>query len=118
MSTKIEIAKGAKTGDSTFDVKKAFIGNGSLLHNVCVKANTLIVKSNATLTNCKLFSDGIITIGKDSTIKDNSIINAFKSISIGDRTIIDRDVFVGGIECENSVFKGHEEDCSIRLGPR
>ena len=44
----------------------------------------------------------MIDVGNNVIIKEHAIINAFKSISIGDRTIIDRDVFVGGMQSEKS----------------
>src|SRR5262249_32276383 len=41
-------------------------------------------------------------IGDEVAIKERSILNAFCGVSIGDRTIIDRDVFVGGMQSEKS----------------
>src|SRR5437867_1597957 len=80
----------------------AIIEAGVKLTRVHIKAKKLIIKCNTVLTDCKLFSDGEVTIGKDSTIKQQTIVNAFKSISIGNRTIIDRDVFIGGMQSEKS----------------
>ncbi len=84
------------------DCKDIEIAEGVKLSDVYIKAKKLIIKANACLTNCKLFSEGTITIGEKTIVKENSIINSFKSITIGDRTIIDRDVFIGGMQSEKS----------------
>jgi acetyltransferase-like isoleucine patch superfamily enzyme len=44
-------------------------------------------------------------IGKNTTIKEQTIINAFQLVSIGDHVIIDRDVFVGGMQSEKSALQ-------------
>lgn len=82
------------------------------LTDVYIKAKKLIIKANTSLTNCKLFSEGTITIGEKTIVKEKSIINAFKSINIGDRTVIDRDVFIGGMQSEKSQIK-IGNDCVI-----
>ena len=51
------------------------------------------------------FSDGNIVRGENTTIKERTIINAFKSVSLGDHVIIDRDVFVGGMQSEKSALE-------------
>jgi maltose O-acetyltransferase len=70
-----------------------------------IKAKEIIVKSGAILTGCKIFSDGNVVIGKNTTIKEQTIINAFQLVSIGDHVIIDRDVFVGGMQSEKSALQ-------------
>lgn len=35
-------------------------------------------------------------------VKERAVLNAFRGISVGDRTIIDRDVFAGGMQSEKS----------------
>ena len=78
----------------------------SKLENVVIKAKKVVIKKNAVLSDCKLFSpDGEIVIGENVEIKERSILNAFKGIRIGDRTIIDRDVYVGGMQSEQSAFE-------------
>jgi acetyltransferase-like isoleucine patch superfamily enzyme len=94
------------------DCNNVVIGEGVKLTDVYIKAKKLIIKSNASLTNCKLFSEGTITIGEETIVKEKSIINAFKSITIGDRTIIDRDVFIGGMQSEKSQIRVGN-DCVI-----
>lgn len=78
------------------------VGDNARLTDVHIKAQKAIIKSGAVLNKCKVFSAGQVTIGENTTIKEHSLINAFKSISIGDRTIIDRDVVIGGMQSEKS----------------
>ena len=44
-------------------------------------------------------------MGHNTTVKERTVINAFRSISIGNHTIIDRDVLIGGMQSEASQFK-------------
>jgi acetyltransferase-like isoleucine patch superfamily enzyme len=81
------------------------IGKDARLTDVEIKARGITVKSGATLSGCKLFSDGNIVIGQGTTIKERTIINAFKSVFIGDYVIIDRDVFIGGMQSEKSAIE-------------
>jgi acetyltransferase-like isoleucine patch superfamily enzyme len=83
-----------------------------LSHDVDWRRPGAPMERNAELTNCKLFSDRTITIGENTVIKEHSIINAFNSICIGNRTIIDRDVFVGGTQSEKSQLE-IGSDCVI-----
>jgi acetyltransferase-like isoleucine patch superfamily enzyme len=94
------------------DCDNVIIEEGVKLKDVYIKAKKLIIKAKASLTDCKLFSEGTITIGEETIIKEKSIINAFKSIKIGDRTMIDRDVFIGGMQSEKSQIKVGN-DCVI-----
>jgi acetyltransferase-like isoleucine patch superfamily enzyme len=108
----MNISKNAHIKNSLIKAGDIRIESGSKLIGVQITAKKIVIKSNTSLTDCKLFSDGMVTIGEHSVIKERAIINAFKSISIGDRTIIDRDVFVGGMQSE----KGQIEvgsDCVI-----
>jgi acetyltransferase-like isoleucine patch superfamily enzyme len=97
---KLNISKNAEIKHSRFKSDSIWIDGGSKLIGVQITAKKIVIKSNASLRECKLFSDGIITIGENTVIKERALINAFKSITIGDRTIIDRDVFVGGMQSE------------------
>src|SRR5919205_4589102 len=108
----MNISKNADIKNSQIKSGNVRIEGGSKLAGVQITAKKVVIKSNTSLTDCKLFSDGAITIGENSVIKERALINAFKSVSIGDRTIIDRDVFVGGMQSE----KGQIEvgnDCVI-----
>lgn len=80
------------------------IEKDAALTDVEIKAKEIVVKSGAILTGCKIFSDGNVVIGEKTTIKEHAIINSFKSVSIGDNVIIDRDVFVGGMQSEKSAL--------------
>src|SRR5919205_3884118 len=108
----MNISKNADIKNSQIKSGNVRIEGGSKLAGVQITAKKVVIKSNTSMTDCKLFSDGVVTIGENTVIKEHALINAFKSISIGDRTIIDRDVFVGGMQSE----KGQIEvgnDCVI-----
>jgi acetyltransferase-like isoleucine patch superfamily enzyme len=108
----MNISKNADMKNSQIKSGNVRIEGGSKLTGVQITAKKVVIKSNTSMTDCKLFSDGAVTIGENTVIKERALINAFKSISIGDRTIIDRDVFVGGMQSE----KGQIEvgsDCVI-----
>jgi acetyltransferase-like isoleucine patch superfamily enzyme len=92
----------ARLDNSKLCSSSVSIEKGASLTNVEIKAKEIIVKSGAILTGCKIFSDGNVVIGKNTTIKEQTIINAFQLVSIGDHVIIDRDVFVGGMQSEKS----------------
>jgi acetyltransferase-like isoleucine patch superfamily enzyme len=85
------------------------IEKGARLTNVEIKAREITVKSGSVLTGCKIFSDGNIVIGKNTTIKERTIINAFKLVSIGNHVIIDRDVYAGGMQSEKSALEVGDE---------
>jgi len=108
----MNISKNADIKNSQIKSGNVRIEGGSKLTGVQITAKKVVIESNTSMTDCKLFSDGVVTIGENTVIKERALINAFKSISIGDRTIIDRDVFVGGMQSE----KGQIEvgsDCVI-----
>ena len=86
----MNISKNADIKNSLIKAGDVRIESGSKLEGVQITAKKIVIKSNTSLTDCKLFSDGLVTIGEHSVIKERALINAFKSISIGDRTIIDR----------------------------
>jgi acetyltransferase-like isoleucine patch superfamily enzyme len=109
---KKEISRSAEVIDSNLQSKHIIIESGSKLRHVDITAKKILIRSNSILTDCKIFSDGMVDLGKDVIIKERTIINAFKSISIGDRTIIDRDVFVGGMQSEKSQIEVGN-DCVI-----
>ncbi|MFL6362102.1 MAG: acyltransferase [Nitrososphaeraceae archaeon] len=109
---KTEISRSAEVIDSNLQSKHIVIESGAKLRYVDITAKKILLRSNSILTGCKIFSDGVVDIGNDVIIKERTIINAFKSISIGDRTIIDREVFVGGMQSEKSQI-GVGNDCVI-----
>jgi acetyltransferase-like isoleucine patch superfamily enzyme len=81
------------------------IGKDARLTDVEIKAREITVKTGAVLTGCKIFSDGNIVIGQGTSIKERTIINAFRSVFIGNHVIIDRDVFIGGMQSEQSALE-------------
>jgi acetyltransferase-like isoleucine patch superfamily enzyme len=109
---KKDISRSAEVRDSSLQSKHVIIESGAKLTHVDIRAKKILLRSNSILTDCKIFSDGTVDIGKNAIIKERTIINAFKSISIGDRTIIDREVFVGGMQSEKSQIEVGN-DCVI-----
>lgn len=107
-----QIAKDAKIKNSKIVCEDVKIESGVKLNDVYIKAKKIKIKSNAMLTGCKIFSKGLVELGKNSIIKENSVLNAFKGISIGDRTIIDRDVVIGGMQSEQSEIE-IGNDCAV-----
>lgn len=100
-----DISPLARLDNSKLCSSSISIEKGASLTNVEIKAKEIIVKSGAILTGCKIFSDGNVVIGKNTMIKEQTIINAFQLVSIGDHVIIDRDVFVGGMQSEKSALQ-------------
>ena len=107
-----KISKKAILQNSKIDCKEVTIEDGVKLENVHIKAKNLVIRKNSVLVSCKLFSEGPISIGKDCTIKENTVVNAFRGITIGDRTIIDRDVMIGGMQSQHSEIDVGD-DCVI-----
>ena len=85
------------------------VEEGASLTDVEIRAKCISVKAGANLTGCKIFSDGNVVIGENTIVKERTIINAFKAVSIGDHVIIDRDVFVGGMQSEKSALEVGDE---------
>jgi acetyltransferase-like isoleucine patch superfamily enzyme len=98
------ISKTAKIKNCKLDCDVIKILDGVKLDGVYIKAKKLTINKNSHLNGCKLLTNESVNIGMNSVIKENSIINAFKGITIGDRTIIDRDVMVGGMQSQYSEF--------------
>lgn len=107
-----KISKTSILKNTTIESDDVSIDDKAKLEGVFIKAKKVIIKANVVLTNCKLFSDGIVYIGKDSVIKENTVINAFRGIGIGNRTIIDRDVIIGGMQSHKSEIE-IGNDCVI-----
>ena len=105
MPSHIAIADSAELTDSNIDANNVVISEGAKLNKVHIKARNVRIGAVSSLENCKLFSDGSISVGVNTTIKERAIISAFRSISIGNNTIIDRDVIVGGMQSQDSMFK-------------
>ena len=100
-----EIAKSAILKDVEIKAKKVVISEGAQLENVRVESNSFFVGRNTKINNSILLSSGSIEIGNLVQIKENSVLKAFKAVKVGDRTIIDRGVVVGGLQSEHSYFE-------------
>ena len=107
-----EIEKSAIIKNSKIDAQSIKIGKNVELENVEIRAKKIVIGTESGLKGCKIFSDGEISIGEKCAIKEDSIINCFKGIEIGDRCVIDRNVFVGGMQSEHSEIKVGN-DCAI-----
>lgn len=105
MPSHIDIANSAELTDSNIDANNVVISAGAKINNVQIRARNVRIGSVSSLRDCKLFSDGTISVGHNTTVKERTVINAFRSISIGNHTIIDRDVLIGGVQSEASQFK-------------
>jgi acetyltransferase-like isoleucine patch superfamily enzyme len=100
-----EIAKSAILKDVEIKAKKVVISEGAQLENVRVESDSFFVGKNTKINNSILLSNGSIEIGNLVQIKENSVLKAFKAVKVGDRTIIDRGVVVGGLQSEHSYFE-------------
>ena len=107
-----KIAKNALVKNSKLESKNIEINKNVKLTNVEIKAKKLLIKENSILTDCKIFSEGEVTIGENCEIKEQTIMNAFQGITIGSRCIIDRNVMIGGMQSEQSEIK-IGDDCVI-----
>lgn len=100
-----EISPSAVLKDVEIKAKKVVISEGAKLEKVHVESTSLSVGKNTTINNSIMLSNGPIEIGKLVQIKENSVLKAFKAVRIGDRTIVDRGVVVGGLQSEHSYFE-------------
>jgi acetyltransferase-like isoleucine patch superfamily enzyme len=92
--------------NNTIDSPDATVDMSAKLNNVIIQARKVLIKKGAVLYDCKLFApDGEVIIGEGVTIKERAILSAFKGIRIGNKTIIDRDVYVGGMQSEKSMLE-------------
>lgn len=105
MPSHIDIANSAELNNSNIEANNVVISAGAKINNVQIRARNVRIGSVSSLRDCKLFSDGTISVGHNTTVKEGTVINAFRSISIGNHTIIDRDVLIGGMQSEASQFK-------------
>lgn len=101
---KQNISKDAIVKNSKFESDYINIKSGAKLTDVFIKAKKIDIDSDVILTNCKIISNNSVIIKKNSEVKENSVINAFNGIFIGERVIIDRDVVIGGMQSEKSKF--------------
>ena len=100
-----EISESALLEDVEIEADKVLIGNDVSLKNVHVKADSFSVGEKTSINDSILLSNGPIEIGRAVQIKEESVLKAFRGIKVGDRTIIDRGVIVGGLQSEKSFFE-------------
>ena len=100
-----KIADSAKLKNNDISAKKIVVNDGAEIRGVRVSAPSLEIGANSVLTGTILLSNGAIKIGDSVQIKENSVLKAFKSIEVGDASIIDRGVIVAGLQSERSDFK-------------
>ena len=70
-----------------------------------IEAKKKKISKSANIEDCILLTSGTLEIGENVQIKEGVVINAFKGIKIGDDTIIDRRVIVGGLQSQHSYFE-------------
>ena len=100
-----EISESALLENVEIEADKVLIGNDVSLKNVDVKADSFSVGEKTSINDSILRSNGAIEIGRAVQIKEESVLKAFKGINVGDKTIIDRGVIVGGLQSEKSFFE-------------
>ena len=84
---KKEISRSAEIVDSNLQSKHVVIESGAKLRHVDITARKILLRSNSILTDCKIFSDGMVDIGKDVIIEldilnANTDENIFKMLPI------------------------------------
>ena len=72
---KKEISRSAEVSDSNLQSKHIVIESVAKLRHVDITARKILLRSNSILTDCKIFSDGVVDIGKDVII-ELDILNA------------------------------------------
>jgi len=100
-----EIDKSVCVEEVKIKAKEVVISENAQLMNVRVEADSLTVGAGTRIKDSILLSNGSIEVGKKVQIKENSVLKAFKGVMVGDRTIIDRGVVVGGLQSEHSYFE-------------
>jgi len=101
----IEVSESAVLKDVEIKAKRVVISEGAHIDNVRADVGSLFVGKNTRINDSILLSSGPVEIGNAVQIKENSVLKAFKAVKVGDRTIIDRGVVVGGLQSEHSYFE-------------
>ena len=107
----------------TINARVKKIAKSAVLQNVDIKSDSVIIQANAKLRNVRveatkffvgretviagsiILSYDEVTIGKLVQIKEGSVLHAFKGVKVGDRSLIDRGVIIGGMQSEKSYFE-------------
>ncbi len=100
-----EISTLAILKDVEIKARKVVVSEGARLEDVHIESDSLFVGKNTAINNSIMLSHGPVEIGEQVQIKENSVLKAFKAVKVGDRTIVDRGVVVGGLQSEHSYFE-------------
>jgi acetyltransferase-like isoleucine patch superfamily enzyme len=100
-----DVSESALLEDVEIEADRVLIGNDVSLKNVRVKAGSFSVGEKTNINDSILLSNGTVEIGRAVQIKEESVLKAFRGIKVGDGTIIDRGVIVGGLQSEKSYFE-------------
>jgi len=99
------IAESAKLLNVDIKADEVTIEADANLENVRAEAKRFFVGRKSVLSNSIMLSAGDITIGKAVQLKEGSVLKAFRGVHVGDYTLIDRGVIVGGLDSEKSYFE-------------
>jgi acetyltransferase-like isoleucine patch superfamily enzyme len=100
-----EVSSSAVLKDVRIKGRRVVISEGAKLEDVRVESESLFVGKGTTVNNSIMLSNGPIEIGQLVQIKENSVLKAFRAVRVGDRTVIDRGVVIGGLQSEHSRFE-------------
>ena len=70
-----------------------------------IEAKEKKIGKGTVVEDCILLTAGKLEIGSNVQIKEGVVINAYNGIKIGDDTIIDRRVIIGGLQSQHSYFE-------------
>lgn len=70
-----------------------------------IEAKEKKIGKGTVVEDCILLTSGKLEIGSNVQIKEGVVINAYNGIKIGDDTIIDRRVIIGGLQSQHSYFE-------------
>jgi acetyltransferase-like isoleucine patch superfamily enzyme len=102
---KQKVDKSAVLKNVNIKAKNVTIAKDVSLENVNIEAGTLTVGEGTRINGSIFSSHGPIDIGSYAQIKENTLLKAFKLVKVGDQTIVDRGVIIGGLQSEYSQFE-------------
>jgi acetyltransferase-like isoleucine patch superfamily enzyme len=102
---KRKIDKSAVLRNVNIKAKNVTIAKDVSLENVNVEAATFIVGEGTRINGSIFLSHGSVDIGSYTQIKENTLLKAFRHVKVGDQTIVDRGVVIGGLQSEYSQFE-------------
>jgi serine acetyltransferase len=102
---KQEVDKSAVLKNVNIKAKKVTIAKHVRLESVNVEAGTFTVGEGTRINGSIFSSHGSVDIGSHTQIKENTLLKAFRHVKVGDQTIVDRGVIIGGLQSEYSQFE-------------